>query len=108
MFEYVIKFVIGGTILVLASYFSKSKNLFLAGIITTLPIMTLVNMIFQMKYLNPNEFQQAQKSGIFGAIGLLLFMVCCYLLTSWFKPSYAVLISIGILCVYILIFKQLS
>lgn len=108
MLDYVIKFLIGGAILVLATYFSKSKNLFFAGIITTLPLMTLANMTLQIKYMDSREFQLAQKSGIFGALGLALFIACCYLLAPWFKPMYAVLISIVIYCVYFLIYKQFS
>lgn len=100
MWDYVFKFVIGGAILVLATYFSKSKNLFFAGIITTLPLMTLANMTLQLKYLNPQEFQQAQKSGIYGAIGLTLFVAICYFLAPWVKPVYAVLIAILVYCIY--------
>lgn len=106
--DYFFKFLLGGTILVLASYFSKSKNLFLAGIITTLPIMTLVNMTLQVKLLNGSEFQQAQKNGIFGALGLALFILSCYLLSSWFKPVYAIAISIPVYFLYFWIYKQLS
>jgi uncharacterized membrane protein (GlpM family) len=108
MMDYFFKFIIGGIMLVLASYFSKSKNLFLAGVITTLPIMTLANMTLQVKFLNGLEFQQAQRNGIFGALGLVLFILSCYVLSSWFKPMYAILLSIPIYFIYFLIYKQLS
>lgn len=52
MLDYVVKFILGGTIVVIATYFSKTKNIFLSGIITTLPIVTLLNMMLQIKYMN--------------------------------------------------------
>lgn len=74
MIDYLIKFILGGSIVVLATYFSKTKNIFLSGIITTLPIITLLNMMLQIKYLNTQEFHLAQKSDILGVIGLVLFV----------------------------------
>lgn len=99
MLDYAFKFILGGTILVLATYFGKSKDLFLAGIITTIPLMTLANMVVQMKLLDPGEFRQAQTAGILGGLGLTLFVAAVYVLTRWFKPSLsvglAVLIYVG-------------
>lgn len=108
MMDYIFKFIIGGMMLVLATYFSKSKNLFLAGVITTIPIMTLANMTLQVKFLNGPEFQQAQKNGIFGALGLVIFILSCYVLSSWFKPMYAIFLSIPIYFIYIWIYKLVS
>jgi uncharacterized membrane protein (GlpM family) len=108
LFEYVSKFIIGGCILVLATYFSKSKNLFLSGVITTLPLMTLANMSLQMKFMDSGEFHLAQKSGIFGALGLALFVFCVFLLTNWMKPLYAILLSLLIYALYFTIYKFLN
>jgi uncharacterized membrane protein (GlpM family) len=108
VWEYIWKFFIGGLILVLATYFSKSKNIFLAGIITTLPIMTLANLMLQIKYLDAGEFQQAQKSGIFGALGLALFIFGCYLFTTWVKPVYAILLSLAIYFLYFVFYKYFA
>jgi uncharacterized membrane protein (GlpM family) len=105
IFEYISKFIIGGCILVLATYFSKSKNLFLSGVITTIPLMTLANMALQMKFLDSKEFHLAQKSGIFGAIGLVLFVSCVFLITNWTRPLYAVLLSLAIYVIYFLTYK---
>lgn len=107
MFEYVSKFILGGCILALATYFSKSKNLFLSGIITLLPLMTLANMTLQMKYLSNDEFRFAQKNGIIGAIGLAVFVFCVFLLTNWMKPLYAILVSLVIYVLYFVIGKLL-
>jgi uncharacterized membrane protein (GlpM family) len=105
MIEYVSKFILGGCILALATYFSKSKNLFLSGVITVLQLMTLANMTLQMKFMDSKEFHSAQKSGIFGALGLALFVFCVFLLTNWIKPSYAVLLSVIIYATYLSIYK---
>ncbi|MED4581280.1 DUF3147 family protein [Brevibacillus choshinensis] len=108
MIDYLIKFIVGGSVVVLATYFSKTKNIFLSGIITTLPIITLLNMMLQIKYLNTQEFHLAQKSGILGAIGLVLFVSSCYVLTTWVKPTYAILFAILILLLYFWMYKQLA
>ncbi|MFD2371662.1 DUF3147 family protein [Brevibacillus sp. GCM10020057] len=108
MIDYVIKFIIGGFIVVLATYFSKTKNIFLSGIITTLPIITLLNMMLQLQYMNTQEFHLAQKSGILGAFGLVLFVASCYVLTSWVKPVYAILFGILILFSYFWMYKQVT
>ncbi|WP_379969787.1 hypothetical protein [Ectobacillus sp. sgz5001026] len=107
VFEYVSKFIIGGCILALATYFSKSKNIFLSGVITILPIMTLANLILQTKFLNKNEFQSAQKAGIFGAFGAVLFLFSVFLLAYWMKPLYAILLAICIYIVYFLVGRLL-
>jgi uncharacterized membrane protein (GlpM family) len=107
MFEYVSKFILGGCILALATYFSKSKNLFISGVITVLPLMTLANMTLQMKFMNTKEFHTAQKNGIFGALGLALFVFCVFLLTNWMKPSYAVSLSVFIYAAYLFISKMM-
>lgn len=108
MLDYVIKFILGGSLVVLATYLSKSKNIFLSGIITTLPIITLLNMTLQIKYMNDQEFHLAQKSGILGALGLVLFIASCYFLTAWVKPLYAILFAIVILFLYFWIYKQIA
>lgn len=108
MLDYVIKFILGGSLVVLATYLSKSKNIFLSGIITTLPIITLLNMTLQIKYMNDQEFHLAQKSGILGAIGLVLFIASCYILTVWVKPLYAILFAILILFLYFWMYKQIA
>jgi uncharacterized membrane protein (GlpM family) len=101
LLDYIIKFIIGGTILVLASYFSQMKNFFWAGIITTLPLMTIANMIVQMSILNADEFHQTQKSGIVGGFGLGLFIFFCFICTYWLNPMNAMLLSIGLYFIYI-------
>jgi uncharacterized membrane protein (GlpM family) len=104
--DYIIKFIIGGQCLVLASYFSQMKNFFWAGIITTLPIMTIANMLLQMSVLNQNEFHRTQKSGILGGFGLGLFVLVCFICTYWFKPITAMSLSILFYLIYIWISRQ--
>ncbi|MFP3388133.1 DUF3147 family protein [Brevibacillus sp. SIMBA_040] len=108
MLDYVVKFILGGTVVVIATYFSKTKNIFLSGIITTLPIVTLLNMMLQIKYMNSQEFHSAQKSGILGAIGLVLFISTCYVLTTWVKPIYAIAFALVTLFLYFGMYKQFS
>lgn len=103
MFEYISKFILGGCILVLATYFSKSRNLFLSGIITVLPLMTLANMTLQMKFMDLKSFHEAQKSGVYGGVGLALFVLCVFLMTYKLKPMSSILLSLIVYIVYILI-----
>ncbi len=97
---YILQFVLGGTIMVCASLLSKSKYLFLSGIITLLPIMTLVNISLQMKNMNVLDFRITQKSAIFGALGVVLFMSSIFLLTNWLKPLHAVICAIVVYVLY--------
>lgn len=105
--NYVIRFLIGGTIFVLMSYFSKSKILFLSGIITFIPIMTLINMGMQIKYMNVKEFRTTEFNGIFGALGAVVLISCVFLLTHWIKPVNAAFISVGVYLAYMVSCKYL-
>jgi uncharacterized membrane protein (GlpM family) len=69
---YILQFILGGTIMVCASLLSKSKYLFLSGIITLLPIMTLVNIYLQTKNMNVMDFRITQKNAVFGAFGAVI------------------------------------
>ena len=69
---------------------SKSKYLFLSGVITLLPIMTLINISLQMKNMSFADFRLTQKNAIFGAVGAVILIGSIFLLTNWFKPLYAV------------------
>ncbi|GLY10885.1 GlpM family protein [Bacillus badius] len=96
--SYIVQFVIGGMILVAASLLSQSKYLFLSGVITLLPVMTLINVSLQLKNMNLNEFQTTQKSAVFGALGAVILVAGIFLLTHWVKPLHAV---IGASCIYL-------
>lgn len=96
---YILQFLLGGTIMVCASLLSKSKYLFLSGIITLLPIMTLVNIHLQMKNMNIMNFRITQKNAIFGSFGAVILISVIFILTNWIKSLYAV---IGAFIIYIL------
>lgn len=86
--------------MVLASLLSQSKYLFLSGVITALPILTLINMWLQMKNMEEGTFHLVQKNTVFGAIGLVLFTTLVLTFTNWFKPGVAVLAALCIYAVY--------
>lgn len=104
--DYGLKFIIGGTIFVLMSYFSKSKYLFLSGVITFIPIMTLINMRLQMKYMDLEEFRSTEFNAIFGAFGAVVLILSVFILTNWIKPVYAALISVALYIIYMLLCKH--
>ncbi|KUP40280.1 hypothetical protein AVR63_12045 [Bacillus velezensis] len=96
--SFLIQFFIGGTVMVAAAYLSKSKYLFLSGVITLLPIMTLLNIHLQLKNMSADDFRAAQENGIFGAYGAVIFISSIFILTNWFKGGHAV---IGAFLIYI-------
>lgn len=96
---YVIQFILGGTVMLLASWLSKSNLHFLSGIITLLPILTLLNMRLQMKNMTDETFHIVQQNAIFGAVGMVLFTVFVFYFSGLWKPSYAIL---GALSIYII------
>ena len=98
---YLIYFIVGGTIMVLALLLSQSKYLFLSGIITALPILTLINMGMQMKHMKADTFHNVLQNTVFGAVGMLLFTVLAFL-TNWYKPSIAVLSAILVYAIFML------
>lgn len=104
---YVLKFIIGGTLFALMSYFSKSKILFLSGIITFIPVMTLINMRMQMKAMNVREFRITELNGFFGALGAVVLMLSVFLLTIWMKPIHAAIVSVGIYIIYMVSCKYI-
>ena len=76
---YFLYFLVGGTIMVLALLLSQSKYLFLSGIITALPILTLINMGMQMKNMKEDTFHTVLQNTVFGRLA------CYYLLCSRFS-----------------------
>ncbi|MGC5323828.1 GlpM family protein [Brevibacillus sp. SYSU BS000544] len=99
---YILQFIIGGTILVCASLLSKSKYLFLSGVVTLLPIMTLININLQMQNMSIADFRITQKNAIFGAFGAVILISCIFILTKWYKPSYAVVAAFIIYVLYMI------
>lgn len=95
---YFLYFLVGGTIMVLALLLSQSKYLFLSGIITALPILTLINMGMQMKNMKEDTFHTVLQNTVFGAVGMLLFTV----LTSWFKPGISVMSALAVYAIFML------
>jgi len=99
---YILQFFLGGTIMLCASLLSKSKYLFLSGIITLLPIMTLVNIQLQMRNMNIADFRVTQKNAIFGSFGAVILISLIFILTNWFKPLYAVICAFIIYILYMI------
>ncbi len=97
---YVIQFIIGGTVMMLAAMLSKSKYLFLSGIITLLPILTLMNLNLQVHHMTPEIFHITQRNGIIGALGMVVLVGGIYMLTNWFRPGASVLIAFGVYIVF--------
>lgn len=93
---YVLHFIVGGSVMLLAVLLSKSKYLFLSGVITLLPILTLINLQLQVKNMTSSDFHETQRNGIIGAIGMVVLIACIYLLSGYFKPATAVLIGISL------------
>jgi uncharacterized membrane protein (GlpM family) len=100
--SYILQFIIGGTILVFASILSKSKYLFLSGVITLLPIMTLININLQMHNMDISNFRITQRNAIFGAFGAVVLTSSIFILTKWFKPPHAVLFAVIIYILYMI------
>ncbi|MCH7322568.1 MULTISPECIES: GlpM family protein [Solibacillus] len=104
---YIIQFIIGGTVMLLASWLSRSNLHFLSGVITLLPILTLLNMRLQMKSMTAETFQLVQQNAIFGAIGMVLFTSLVFYFSSIWKPGQAVLSALGIYIVFMVIGKPI-
>jgi uncharacterized membrane protein (GlpM family) len=102
---YVTQFIVGGLVMVLASYLSQSKYLFLSGIITLLPILTLLNMRQQIKNMTAETFHQVQANAIYGAVGMILFTVLVFFFSNHLKPAAAVLSAVSIYIVFMLFGK---
>lgn len=104
---YVAQFIIGGSVMVLASYLSQSKHLFLSGIITLLPILTLLNMRLQIKNMTPETFHLVQANAIYGAIGMILFTSCVFIMSTYTKPLHAVGLSLFVYIVFMVVGKPI-
>ncbi len=99
---YFLYFIVGGSIMVLALLLSQSKYLFLSGVITALPILTLINMGMQMKNMKEDTFHNVLQNTVFGAVGKLLFTVLTFILTNWYKPSISVASALAVYAIFML------
>ncbi len=104
---YVVQFIIGGTVMLLASWLSRSSFHYLSAIITLLPILTLLNLRLQMKNMTAETFHVVQQNAIYGAIGMVLFTALIFYFSSFWKPSQAVLTALAIYAVFMIIGKQI-
>lgn len=104
---YVIQFIIGGTVMLLASWLSRSNLHYLSAIITLLPILTLLNMRLQMKSMTDETFHLVQQNAIFGAVGMVLFTGLVFYFTTIWKPSQAVLTALAIYAVFMIAGKPI-
>lgn len=104
---YVIQFIIGGTIVLLASWLSRSNFYYLSAIITLLPILTLLNLRLQIKSMTAETFHLVQQNAIFGAVGMVLFTVLIFYFSSFWKPTHSVVVALAIYAVYMIIGKPI-
>ena len=104
---YIIQFIIGGTVMLLASWLSRSNLHFLSGIITLLPILTLLNMRLQMKNMTDETFHLVQMNAIYGAIGMILFTGLVFYFSTNLKPGQAVLSALAIYIVFMIAGKPI-
>ena len=104
---YVIQCIIGGAVMLLASWLSRSNLHYLSGVITLLPILTLLNMHLQMKAMTDETFHLVQQNAIFGAIGMVLFTGLVFYFSNIWKPGQAVLCALGIYIVFMVIGKPI-
>ena len=104
---YVTQFIVGGTVMLLATFLSRSNFHFLSGIITLLPILTLLNMRLQIKNMTSETFHLVQMNAIYGAIGMVLFTCLVFYFSSIWKPGQAVLTALTIYAAFMLLGKPL-
>ena len=104
---YVAQFLIGGSIMVLASYLSQSKHVYLSSIITLLPILTLLNLRLQIRHMTADTFHQIQANAIYGAIGMIILTSCIFVFSSYYKPANAVLLALAVYIVFMLAGKPI-
>lgn len=99
---YVTQFIVGGTVMLLATWLSRSNLHFLSGIITLLPILTLINMRLQMKNMTDETFHLVQMNAIYGAIGMVLFTSLVFYFSTKWNPGQAILTALAIYVVFMI------
>lgn len=104
---YVAQFVIGGTVMLLATWLSRSNLHFLSGVITLLPILTLLNMRLQMKSMTEETFHIVQLNAIYGAFGMVLFTSFVFYFSTIWKPGQAILTALTIYIVFMVAGKPI-
>lgn len=101
--DYLYSFIIGGITVALVTVFVKNGRPAVAGILMTLPVITMLSLI-----VVPNEVSaKVAVGGILGAIGLVSFLVAFLTLTFVFKfakfYSFASACSVWLFVVIVLI-----
>ncbi len=91
--------------MMLAAMLSQSKYLFLSGVITLLPILTLMNLNLQVHNMTAETFHMTQRNGIIGAIGMIVLMLMIYYCSGFMKPAQSVLVGVGVYVVFMVVSK---
>lgn len=91
--------------MMLAAMLSQSKYLFLSGVITLLPILTLMNLNLQVHNMTAETFHTTQRNGIIGAIGMIVLMLMIYYCSGFMKPAQSVLVGVGVYAVFMVVSK---
>lgn len=105
MLFYIIQFILGGLVMMLAAWLSHSNLHFLSGIITLLPILTLLNMRLQIQNMTDETFHIVQQNAIAGAVGMIIFTSFVYYFSSMWKPGQAIFGALAIYAVFMVLSK---
>ncbi len=97
-FQYILQFLIGGTLMTLLYHYSNKKNIVACAIIPTLPVLFLVGLIYIPKK-NAIVSKYIKNSAIYFSF-YFIFVLTCLLLYVW---SNKLLFSIGVSSIIYLI-----
>ena len=99
--ELLLRFMVGGSLIVLVTLLAKTRYLMLAGIFMLFPAVTLVGYYFIGQSMNVTQLQQVTKFSIYALSTTFIFLVAFYYAqerfslnaalglatTSWFAAS---------------------
>lgn len=95
MGEYILKFVLGGSLILVVAWLGKAKYSYLAGLAMLFPVVTVVSYYFLAQTL---PVQQMQKMVVFTILSLpavLAFLLAFYFALGRYSAPIALFLGIG-------------
>ena len=90
-----IRFVLGGTLVLIVGILGKTDKKYLAGIIVLFPAITAVGYFFLSQKLSGDELKRIVLTSIFTLPTTLVFLLCLYFTITRMNILYSLIISIA-------------
>lgn len=93
--EAVLKFIIGGSFILLISYIGKTKNSYISGLAVLFPIVSIVGYYFLSANISVKALKNVILFSLFSIPALIVFLIILYITIDKFSFFTSVVLSIS-------------